>query len=268
MGGGGVFAYKVTAYLLLLGVCHVCTQALPLPVVKRSTQRATVAVERQKGVYDGRAAWLTATTPATWGDDWEFGPFSATEDGLEFRLEFVKEGTDWREAAAVARVLDGWVIRARMRQGDNGPEVYNVELRALPGAQVVGTRVLNRLGFGAVADAASRWFADPVLGEIVGPPWTREVRRPGRGGADLHKRAQIAARYVRALDKDERRPYVVMCREAEARGEYVTEQALKATVHKARRSKPYLLTKAEPGKAGGELTELGKRLAREMGEEV
>lgn len=236
--------------------------------MKCTTERETVAIERHAGSYQGRATWLTAVTPATWGDAWEHGPFSATEGGVDFRLEFVREGTEWLEAAAVARVLDGWVLRARMRPGDDGPEVYSVELRSLPDAQTVGTRVLNRLGFGAVADAASRWFADPVLGQIVGPPWTREVRRPGRGGADLHKRAQVAARYVRALESDRRRPYVVMRREAKERGEYVTEQMLRATVHKARRSKPYLLTAAEPGKAGGELTELGKRLAREMGEEV
>lgn len=223
-------------------------------------------------------------------EPWFEPPFSDSPDGPPMRLDFICDDPGWVEymrptaagggylpgpggwkyerCAVVARVLDGWLLRAEMVLDDNGaPVVSGIEMRPENGAAgLVGANVLRQLGFGAVTDSVSRWLADPMVKRWIGNEWARTVRRPGRSGADLRNYAVVAARYVRACRVDPKRPYPVMVEEARQRGEYETEVALRSTVRRAR-SKG-VLTPASGPRAGGDLTELGKQLAREMGEEV
>ncbi len=117
--------------------------------------------------------------------------------------------------------------------------------------------------------AIRHWLADPGLGVSIGQPWTQPKRRPGRGGTDPRVYAVVAARYVRALKVNPRAPYPVMVQEyLEKDGVFETESALKNKVYRARQGADPVLGPASDRKAGGELTETGRRLAREMGEEA
>ncbi len=176
---------------------------------------------------------------------------------------------DYEVVAFVDEVLDGWVLRAILEAGEDGPEIAAIELRRRPGGQPVGTRVLRRLGLGAAVSALNRLVSDPAVARRLssfGPGFAQAVRRPGRRGTDHRLYAVVAARYVRALGVNPRAPYRVMVDEARGRGEYETESALRSKVQRAR--SVGVLTPAEGRKPGGSLTQYGEELAAEMGEEV
>lgn len=183
---------------------------------------------------------------------------------------FLDPGPGFEEMAVVASVLDGWMMRVTMSPGQAGNhEVTGIELRPTPGAQVVGAAVLRGLGFGSIIDQAERLLRAPIVGRFVGAPWAMAtVRRPGRGGADPRSYAVLAALYVRALRTDPKAPYRKMVQDLADRGQHETEQGLRQKIRRARKLEPSVLTDTVKGKAGGELTEYGRRLAAEMGEEV
>lgn len=171
------------------------------------------------------------------------------------------------EVDALPAQLDGWVLRAELEPSEDGPVVVGIELRPGPGAQLVGSRVLRRLGFGAVIDAGGRWLTNyTVATKHLGERWASPVKRPGRGRQDSRLYARWAARYVRALAAGDGRPVKRLVEEAAVDGEHVTEAQVRAYLTRARRLG--LLTAAEPGRGGGELTALGRKLALEVGEVV
>ena len=164
--------------------------------------------------------------------------------------------------------LAGWILRATMRAAEPGPDFDLIELRRGPKGGQIGSRRLRGMGLGDVIDGLTRVLQDPRADVYLGAEWSKPLQRPGRRGTDARVYAVTAARYVRALRNSPRAPYKAMVDEAATRGEYETEVALRAAVRRARQLPDPVLTPATPGRAGGELTELGKRLAREMGEEV
>ena len=148
-------------------------------------------------------------------------------------------------------------------------EVKAMELRPGPAADVASSRLLRTLGFGAIEDEVRRLLRTEAVDRFVGAPWAGgSRRRPGRRGADPRGYALLAARYVRALRSEPRAPYRRMVEELAAEGWHETEQGLRQKIRRARQLDPPVLTEASKGKAGGELTEHGRDLAREWGEEV
>lgn len=203
---------------------------------------------------------------------WEPDPDMPRDQQPPVRLELtVRDGGGPSSLAVIATLtgeLKGWVLRGNLQASTSGLEVDQLVLQRGPDGATIGSKKLRSMGFGEVVDAAARMLEDARASVYLGPEWARRVRRPGRRGADPRVYAVLAARYVRALRASPKAPYREMVREAAARGEYETEVALRAAVRRARRLPEPVLTPAVSGRAGGELTEYGKQLAREMGEEV
>jgi hypothetical protein len=150
---------------------------------------------------------------------------------------------------------------------DSGPVVVNVELRASADAELIGSRVLRSLGFGTVLDEATAWMNEIGMNRILGDRWGKPPRRPGRGGRDRSFYAVWAARYVRASRSHPRSPVKQLVADEAAAGRHATEAQIRGYLGRARRE-PRLLTEAGVGRAGGDLTELGRRLAAHAGEEI
>jgi hypothetical protein len=244
------------------------------PVVNGDTEIVTevIWVQRHSSAYPSR--------PAPTGDEWAtlgraseevakwFKGFPIAADEWPFALEIEYAVADGRRGevvrvAAVAAVADGFVVRAHYRLGATGP--WKVEYLHPDGLELT-ERMRRQLGLGRVMEEVERWRSDPrIVKHFLGTEWGRAVRRPGRRGADLHYYAVIACRYLRACAESPQAPYPTMLVDGRS-DPGATKEALRSAVRRARATG--VLTPAEGKKAGGALTELGERLAREMGEEV
>lgn len=184
-------------------------------------------------------------------------------DGLAIRLEVdytsITEPEAVDEVDVHALVLDDeWELTARYRRTDEGPILEHLQLRpATKDADILGSKLLRRLRLGAVVDEFAELLKDPLVQSYLGEEWHQRPVRPGRAGTDDLFYAQWAQRYVDALAVAPDRPIEHLVESAD---EHLTPAQVRAYLNKARSDSRQLLTKAPPGKAGGELTDRAREL--------
>lgn len=192
--------------------------------------------------------------------------WGSSPDGLAIRLEVDQAALTAPEAVDVvdvhALVLDdGWRLTARYRLTGDGPVLEHLQLTPEGReADVLGAKILRRLRLGAVADEFAELLKDPLVRMYLGERWHQRPVRPGRAGTDDLFYAQWAQRYVDALEAAPSRPIEHLVEQAAEGGEHLTPAQVRAYLNKARSPQRALLTKADPGKAGGELTDRAREL--------
>lgn len=169
-----------------------------------------------------------------------------------------------RQALAEALVrpgrFDAPLLRIRLQRGDDGSILRSgFEVDDPTGS--ITTRWLRKLGNSAALSRVDEVIEGALVGEYLGEEWRRRVRRPGRSGRPDAHYAEWAMRYVAALGSES--AVRTLVEEEIAAGRHTTEAAVRANVNKARTRG--LLTQAPSGRAGGELTDLGKQVLRDAG---
>ena len=194
-----------------------------------------------------------------------FGVFPGGPGGracLPMRLEFQRLQID----APIEAVFDldhGLIGRYEFRMGDDGT-IRFVRLEVVPSKDAEpDTDPLRRLNLGVIREQLNAWLCHPFVAANLGTVLAVPRRRPGRRGSDPLEFAVWAARYVRALKVDARRPARVIVDQAAENGEHVTLKQVNNAVRRARSADLNLLTASPPGKAGGELTENAERILRD-----
>lgn len=191
-----------------------------------------------------------------------FGILRVPGDGgktvLPMRLEFTWASPD-EPIDVVFDLSHGLTGRYRFTRDDDG-DVRFVDLLVTSGD---GEDPLRRLNLGVLRKQLNIWLRHPFVVGNLGVGLTVPIRRPGRKGSDPVAYADWAARYVRAVAIDERRPARVIVNEAAAKGEHLTLRQVNNAVRRARDLG--LLTASPPGKAGGELTATAVELLRDNG---
>ena len=244
----------------------------------------------------GRWRLATAQAPTPLGRGLVHAAFALADDAWETRagklphLEVIGE-VGAAEAVDLV-VLDehspGWARRLRLAPIGGEVEITQEERRRVPptmthliafsddgedpeAVQVADerdpepltTRLLRRSGFGHVVHDAKRLITDPVVRErFLGAAWARPSVRAGREQKSPYEHAMWANRYVWALARDRRRPLPFIVAADRAAG---VERTIKEVSGHVSRARPeYLSRSAEPGMAGGELTDTARRLLREL----
>lgn len=152
------------------------------------------------------------------------------------------------------------LLRIRLQRGDDGSILRSgFEVDDPTGA--ITTRWLRKLGNSAALSRVDEVLEGALVGEYLGEEWRRRVHRPGRSGRPDAYYAEWALRYVAALGSES--AVRTLVEEEIAAGRHTTEAAVRAYINKARTRG--LLTQAPSGRAGGELTKLGKRVLRDAG---
>lgn len=172
------------------------------------------------------------------------------------RVEWTGDGTEWLDL--IGDGPDGSLVRLRLHPGEEGPHVVALEVSAAPGSQI-GARFLRKLGVGHPLDAFDWALYDPEIRVLAGGRWCQRIYRPGRAGRPDIDYAMWAERYVAAIEADPVTPIKHLVAAEKAAGRHTSESAVKAIINKARRARG-LLTEAEPGKPGGELTPKAKKI--------
>ncbi len=177
--------------------------------------------------------------------------------GLVFKVELTADGK-----------VAGFHVRPLVfRSEKEGAEtvVYVDDDSTPPTAEHLTARRLRNLPVGEVCDTALtrvRQTLDAVLGSSASRTgWGQIVtdkRRPGRSGRPDFFYAQVAAEYVQLLDEPGAKPVKAL-----AERNQLGESTVRNLLYEARtRRRGPLLTKAPPGRAGGELTQKAISLLR------
>lgn len=156
--------------------------------------------------------------------------------------------------------FDAPLLRIRLQRGDDGSILRSgFEVDDPTGS--ITTRWLRKLGNSAALARVDEVLEGALVGEYLSEEWRRRVRRPGRSGRPDAHYAEWAMRYVAALGSES--AVRTLVEEEIAAGRHTTEAAVRAYINKARTRG--LLTQAPSGRAGGELTKLGKQVLRDAG---
>lgn len=169
-----------------------------------------------------------------------------------------------RYYASYWKDLGGWSVEVLLEHKDGRIVITRVALEPNGDADVLGTQVLKRFRLGDLHDEIREGIRQKDVSAVLPDSWFDSFLarpRPGRAGRPDREYAVWARRYVRA--------------QAEAPGREVkhltekfggtSEATLRAILNKARSRG--LLTKSEPGKAGGKLTKKAERLLAGLVEE-
>ncbi|MFN8019841.1 MAG: hypothetical protein U0P45_17235 [Acidimicrobiales bacterium] len=158
----------------------------------------------------------------------------------------------------------GLMVRMLLGNEDGVVSVRRIELVLDEAEPLTDSPTLKALRWGRVGE---RIIGDIKVGATAEPhgpfgSWANSfmaIPRVGRGRRPDRPYAEVAARYVAALEADPRAPIRHMLEtEGIEAGGIETESSLRAKLNKARVRG--LLTKAPAGKPGGELTDKARRL--------
>jgi hypothetical protein len=197
------------------------------------------------------------------------GVDAVDETGVPWELEVAygdAENTDDGVRATWTRpFIDGWVLRCSWTLVDGTVQLEGFHVvRATPDARAPTAKVAGNLRLGSAYYQVRRLFRKPWLGFFVPEGWLHAIERdglgvpkPGRPGGEALLGVEWAAKYEDACKRDPRRPIALLVRENPG----YSAAAIRARLTSAR--KLGLLTAADSGKAGGELTEEAKRLLKE-----
>lgn len=172
--------------------------------------------------------------------------------GLEVRLT----------ATAPHPTAEGWTVSVDLEHRDGEVVATRYSIDCPSGEPIRRAPMMGRLGLGKVGELVAE---DIKTGFAKNPRlagWADSflaIPRVGRGTRPDRPYAEVAARYVEALQLAPKAPIRHML---EAEGIEVgggeTESSLRAKLNRARARG--LLTAAPPGKPGGELTDKARRL--------
>lgn len=233
-------------------------EPLPLTLVNSSQEKSWVRWRVRWRDDDGNAHEFLWDKP---------GAISSAElQRLRSHIGAPRSPEQIRQVTASSPLSEDWEVRVDLRRGDGGVVLDRLEV--LPGAvgasTPLGSGVLRELGLDWLRAAIERGLRDGHVRAVL-PGWYDDLvarPRPGRAGRHDIEYAHWAARYVRAVEEDARAPVKYLV-DRFAGVEYVSEQSLRAILHKARQRE--LLTAAPPGRAGGDLTDKARDLLREAG---
>lgn len=203
---------------------------------------------------------------AGWGWTETFAaPVSELRDDKDARVKVMHRdfpGWDFFVTFSPAGVPVGFAVQATVPVSPNlGKWTREGTPPREPFAPPVTARFLRRIPVGEIQDLARRAILD--LGGRMSSPGTverwghafQEVKRPGRSGRDDRAYAEVAALYVEKLRTN---PKTALKDLADDLG--YSRSQVRNVLYTARRRR--LLTAAQPGKAGGELTEKALALLR------
>lgn len=221
----------------------------------------SAAVTSVLGGVPGELAPMLSLSELDAEDDWTKGPLTSGEVPMRLECDLNDADHSISNVAVVARVLGGrWSLRAFLVANDQGPEFTAIELRPADTSDVLGSRLLRKLGFGEVVEEASRWLNDDGVGGFFGDEWVKPLPRPGRRGRSDVFYARWAQRYVDALAQNPKHPIKHIVDTATEPGTTASQVRWYLTAARERN----LLTEAPAGGAGGELTDKARLLLTQV----